>query len=293
MPHCAYGREKVETVVGERSMGDARFDYEALYLDWFDYWLKDEKTGVLKQPRVYYYLMGANEWRSGEAFPPEGTEAMTWYLDSGGKANSVLGDGALSMQPPAKAASDTFIYDPLVPVPTRGGGACCQGGEADPGSFDQTALEARIDVLVYTSPPLEEDLEVTGFIETVLHVSSDARDTDFTVKLVDVDTEGRAWNIEDVILRARYREGYDEPVFMSEGEVYEIRLGPMATANTFLKGHRIRLEISSSNFPRFDRNLNTGGNNFDESEPRRALNTVHHSPEHRSRITLPVVKAGR
>jgi putative CocE/NonD family hydrolase len=292
MPHCAYGRETVETIVGDRKLGDARFDYDALFLDWFDYWLKGEKTEVLKQPRVYYYLMGANEWQSGDAFPPEETEAMAWYLDSGGHANSLLGDGTLSTQPVAKTASDTFIYDPLVPVPTLGGGACCQGGEADPGSFDQTSLEARIDVLVYTSPPLEEDLEVTGFIETVLHVSSDARDTDFTVKLVDVDTESRAWNLQDTVLRARYREGYDRTVFMTEGEVYEIRLGPMATANTFQKGHRIRIEISSSNFPRLDRNLNTGGNNFDESKPRRARNTVHHSPEHRSRIVLPVATAG-
>jgi len=292
MPHCAYGRETIDTEVGDRSMGDARFDYEALFLDWFGYWLKGEKTGVLKQPRVHYFLMGANEWLADDAWPPAGAETTTWYLDSGGHANSLFGDGTLSTQPTAETVSDTFIYDPSVPVSTRGGGACCQGGEADPGSFDQTDLEARIDVLVYTSPPLEEDLEVTGFIETVLHVSSDAPDTDFTVKLVDVDTDGRAWNVEDTILRVRYREGYDRQVFMSEGEVYEIRLGPMATANTFLKGHRIRLEISSSNFPRYDRNLNTGGNNFDESEPRRARNTVHHSPEHRSRITLPVVKAG-
>jgi putative CocE/NonD family hydrolase len=293
MPHCGYGQETRDTEVGERSMGDARFDYEKLFLDWFGYWLKGETTGVLERPHVHYYLMGANEWRTGDAWPPKGSEATTWYLDSGGDANSLFGDGLLSRKPPTRTASDTFIYDPAVPVPTRGGGACCQGGEADPGSFDQTDLEARIDVLVYTSPPLEEPLEVTGFIETVLHVSSDARDTDFTVKLVDVDTEGRAWNVEDTIQRVRYREGYDRTVFMQEGEVYEIRPGPMATANTFQKGHRIRVEISSSNFPRFDRNLNTGGNNFDESEPRRARNTVHHSPLHRSHISLPVVKKGR
>jgi putative CocE/NonD family hydrolase len=290
MPHCAYGRETRDTEVGERDMGDARFDYEKLFLDWFDYWLKGETTGVLKRPRVRYYLMGANEWRTGDVWPPQGGEARTWYLDSDGGANSLFGDGILSPKPPTRTASDTFTYDPSVPVPTRGGGACCQGDEADPGSFDQTDLEARIDVLVYTSPPLEEPLEVTGFIETVLYVSSDARDTDFTVKLVDVDTDGRAWNVEDTIQRVRYREGYDRTVLMQKGEVYEIKLGPMATANTFQKGHRIRVEISSSNFPRFDRNLNTGGNNFDEAEYRRARNTVHHSPVHSSRISLPVVK---
>jgi putative CocE/NonD family hydrolase len=293
MPHCDFGQETESTVVGERNLGDARFDYEQLYLDWFGYWLKGDENEVLGRPRVHYFLMGANEWRTGDVWPPAGTEIMTWYLDSAGHANSLFGDGTLSTTPPSAAASDTLVYDPSLPVPTRGGGACCQGDEAVPGSFDQSDLEVRIDVLVYTSPPLEEALEVIGFIETVLHVSSDARDTDFTMKLVDVDTEGRAWNVEDTILRARYREGYDKTVSMEEGEVYEIRLGPIATANTFRKGHRIRVEISSSNFPRLDRNLNTGGNNFDESEYRRARNTIHHSPEYRSRITLPVVTTGR
>ena len=158
------------------------------------------------------------------------------------------------------------------------------------GPFDQRPVEARQDVLVYTGEVLSQPVEVAGSIEVILFVSSDARDTDFTVKLIDVFPDGRAINLDDTILRARYREGFDREVFLEDGEVYELRLGPLSTANVFAAGHRIRVEVSSSNFPRYDRNLNTGGSNYDESEPAVARNVVHHSREHPSRIVLPVLR---
>ena len=176
----------------------------------------------------------------------------------------------------------------MVPVPTRGGNFCCLGGEPE-GSFDQRPVEARQDVLVYTSEPFEKDVEISGFVDVVLYVSSDARDTDFTVKLIDVHPDGTAYNVDETIQRARYREGYDREVFMEAGEVYELRVSSMVTSNVFLKGHRIRVEVSSSNFPRFARNLNTGGPNHDESEPVTAHNAVHHGPRHPSRIVLTVL----
>jgi putative CocE/NonD family hydrolase len=151
-------------------------------------------------------------------------------------------------------------------------------------------METRNDILVYTTEPLEEGVEVSGFIETTLYVSSDAKDTDFTIKLIDVDEEGRAYNLDETILRARYREGFDKEVFMEDGEVYKLEMTPMSTSNYFAKGHRIRIEVSSSNFPRFDRNLNTGGNNYDESEGVVAHNKIHHSEKYPSQIRLPIVK---
>ena len=163
------------------------------------------------------------------------------------------------------------------------------GEAAKPGAFDQRRIEARNDVLVYTSEPFGEPTEISGYIETTIYVSSDARDTDFTIKLVDVFPDGTAYNLDDTILRARYREGYDREVFMESGEVYELRFDPLATSNLFKPGHRIRIEISSSNFPHFDRNLNTGGNNFDEDEPVTARNSIHHSKQYPSRVVLPIV----
>ena len=288
LPHCRFGREKKETQVGDRDLGDARFDYAERYLEWFDYWLKGEKNGALGRPSVRYYQMGANSWVTGNSFPLEGTEYIDLYLDSDGKANTLYGDGVLSRAVPKKAASDGYIYDPLRPVQTHGGGACCMGDVKATGAFDQSTLEMRSDILVYTTPELEEDVTVAGFVEVELYVSSDAKDTDFTTKLIDVSPDGTAYNLDDNIFRARYREGYDKQVFMQPGSVYKLVFPPMITANTFKKGHRIRLEVSSSNFPRYDRNLNTGGNNYDESDPVVARNRIHHSPEHASRIRIPV-----
>tara|TARA_Y100000031_G_scaffold93393_2_gene102473 strand:+ start:1292 stop:3208 length:1917 start_codon:yes stop_codon:yes gene_type:complete len=289
--HCAFRRATEETIVGERSMGDPRLDWDALTFGWFDYWLKGEANGFVETtPKVQYYTMGRNEWNASETWPPAGVETETYYLSSDGEANSLFGDGRLVTEAPPSDPSDAFTYDPFNPVLSYGGNVCCTGNAIQAGSFDQRRMEARQDILVYTSDPLTEGVEVSGTIDVTLYVSSDARDTDFTVKLIDVHPDGRAYNLDETIQRARYREGYDRQVFMADGEVYELAVGPLSTSNYFDAGHRIRIEVSSSNFPRFTRNLNTGGRNYDETEGMVAHNTVHHSRQYPSRIRVPIVK---
>ena len=290
--HCAYTRATENTIVGERSVGDARLNYDEQIYAWFDLWLKGIKNDFKeKTPRVQYYTMGLNKWQAAETWPPEKAENTTFYLSSEGNANSLNGDGVLLLnKADQRDLPDSFTYDPMNPVKSYGGNVCCTGNAVRGGSFDQQAMETRNDILVYTSDPLEEGIEVSGFIESTLFVSSDAKDTDFTIKLIDVYPDGRAYNLDETIQRARYREGYDKEVFMKEGQVYELKMTPMATSNYFKKGHRIRIEVSSSNFPRFARNLNTGGKNYDESEGVIAHNTIHHSETHPSRIVIPIVR---
>jgi putative CocE/NonD family hydrolase len=278
-------------MVGELSVGDATFDYDDMIYGFLDLKLKGEDNGFLENtPRVQYYTMGSNEWRSSDSWPPEDAEMVTYYLRSDGNANSLFGDGRLSIEAPGSdESSDAFTYDPLNPVKSHGGQFCCMGNAATPGSFDQRGSEARNDILVYTTDLLEQGVEVTGTVEVTLYVSSDARDTDFTVKLIDVYPDGRALNVDETIQRARYREGYETEVFMEDGQVYELPVSAMSTSNYFAPGHRIRIEVSSSNFPRFVRNLNTGGNNSDESEAVVAHNAVHHTTSYPSQIRLPIV----
>ncbi len=290
--HCGYTRATEQTIVGERNVGDARLDYDGLVYGWFDYWLKGEANDFTKNtPRVQYYTMGINKWQTSEVWPPKEAKMTTWYLSGEGHANSLNGDGLLLMKKPGKKNTpDSFTYDPMNPVTSHGGNVCCTGGAIDGGAFDQQEMETRDDILVYSSEPLKTGVEVSGFIETTLYVGSDAKDTDFTIKLIDVYPDGRAYNLDETILRARYRNGYDKEVFMEEGKVYKLELSPMSTSNYFEKGHRIRIEVSSSNFPRFERNLNTGGNNYDETESVIAHNKVYHSASYPSQIRLPVVQ---
>ena len=290
--HCGFYRtpEFEDYIAGDLNVGNAYHDYWESIFSFLDYYLKDEDNDFHDNtPRVQFYTMGRNRWESADSWPPGDAEPMTLYLASGGSANSVFGDGTLSAEAPAAGAgADTFTYDPMNPVPSLGGGVCCNRDASLGGSFDQRGIEARQDVLVYTSGPLEQDTDVTGFIRAKLFVSSDALDTDFTVKLVDVHPDGSAWNVDDTILRARYRDGYDQEVFMEDGQVYELNPTAMSTSYEFKAGHRIRVEIASSKFPQYMRNLNTGGNNYDETEGVVARNTVHHSPEYPSHIVLPV-----
>ncbi len=292
VPHCSYKRAAEHTIVGERDLGDARLDYDALTFGWFDHFLKGEDNGLLeKTPKVRYYTMGLNKWQSSGTWPPKEAKPLTFYLSSSGQANSLGGDGALVSAAPQKDSEDKFLYDPMNPVPTRGGGFCCMGADFKPGAVDQRPLEARDDVLVYSTGPLAEGMEVTGPVQVTLYVSSDAKDTDFTVKLIEVLPDGTAYNIDENIQRARYREGYDRPpVFMEKDKIYKIAFQPMQTSNYFAPGHKLRIEISSSNFPRYDRNLNTGGNNYDEVKAVVAHNQIHHSTQYPSTITLSVVK---
>lgn len=289
--HCGYTRATENTVVGERNVGNATLPYSEMIYDWLDFWLKDQPNGITEElPRVRYYTMGSNEWQTADQWPPKQVEMTTWYLNSSGNANSRLGDGVLAKDRPSVDMPDTFIYDPMEPVPSYGGNVCCTGNAVQGGAFDQSEMELREDILIYTSEPLEEGIEVSGFIESTLYLSSDVKDTDVTIKLIDVYPDGTAYNLDETIQRVRYREGYEKEVFMEEGNVYEINLTPMSTSNYFKEGHRIRIEISSSNFPRFDRNLNTGGNNYDETEGVTATNSIHHSTEYPSRISLPIIK---
>ncbi len=290
--HCRYTRATEQTMVGDLNVGDARLNYDELIYGWFDYWLKgDENANPDKMPRVTYYTIGKNQWQSADSWPPAEAELTTFYLNSGGNANSLFGDGALSTDAPTEDNKDAFTYDPENPVPSVGGNVCCQGNAITAGSFDQRENESRHDVLVYSTDVLTEGVEVSGFIEVTLYVSSDVKDTDFTVKLIDVYPDGTAYNLDETIQRARYREGYESEVFMEEGEVYKIELTPLSTSNYFAPGHQIRIEVSSSNFPRFERNLNTGGDNWDESEGVKAHNAIHHSAEYPSQVRLPIMKS--
>ncbi|MBS1856465.1 MAG: CocE/NonD family hydrolase [Acidobacteria bacterium] len=289
--HCSYKRATEDTVVGARHVGDARLNYDELTYAWFDHFLKGEDNRILeKMPRVRYYTMGLNKWQSADTWPPEGAHPVTFYLGGAGKANTLNGDGVLASNPPADDASDHFTYDPMDPVPSYGGNVCCTGTAIAGGAFDQRQIEGRPDVLVYTSEPLKEGMEASGPITPTVYVSSDAKDTDITVKLIDVYPDGTAYNLDETIQRLRYRDGYDKPLmWMQPGKVYPVTLQPLTTSNWFGPGHRIRIEVSSSNFPRFDRNLNTGGNNYDESKGVVAHNAVHHSRQYPSKITLTVV----
>ncbi len=290
--HCGYKRATEITVVGERNVGDARLDYDALTYGWFDHFLKGENSQFLKtMPKVRYYTMGINKWQSSDTWPPQGAQPLTFFLSSGGRANTINGDGALAAAAPEADSPDRFTYDPMNPVPSYGGNVCCTGNAVAGGAFDQRKMEERTDILVYSTAPLSEGVEVSGPIEVTLHVSSDVKDTDFTVKLIDVYPDGPAYNLDETIQRLRYRDGYDKPlVWMENGKVYKVTLQPMTTSNYFAAGHRIRLEVSSSNFPRFDRNLNTGGKNYDEVQGIVAHNEVHHSKQYPSQMTITVVK---
>lgn len=289
--HCGYTRATENTIVGERSVGDARLNYDEQIYSWFDLHLKGEANDFKeKTPRVQYYTMGKNIWQASKSWPPKNAKLKTFYLNSEGNANTRFGDGKLTPYPDQRGKrSDSFDYDPMNPVTSYGGGVCCTGNAVQGGAFDQREMEEREDILVYTSDPLEEGIEMSGFIESVLYLSSDVKDTDLTIKIIDVLPDGTAYNLDETIQRVRYREGYDKEVFMGKDKVYKLELTPMATSNYFKKGHRIRVEVSSSNFPRFSRNLNTGGDNYDESESVVAHNTIHHSKRYPSHIKLPFI----
>jgi hypothetical protein len=259
----------------------------AHYLAWFDYWLKGEENGVAEWPKVKIFVMGENVWRDENEWPLARTQYTNYYLRSGGKANTRSGDGALSAEAPAASEpADRFSYDPLNPVPTRGGNNL----GLNLGPYDQAELEDREDVLCYSTPVLESDVEVTGPITATLYAASDAQDTDFSVKLVDVYPDGKAVNIQDGIVRARYRRNDPEhPTPLTPAAVEEYTLDLWASSNVFKAGHRLRVEVSSSNFPRFNRNLNTGEPVPGATKAVVANQTIYHDSERPSHITLPII----
>jgi len=272
---------------------DSEAPVRQLVIDWFDQWLLGKDTPLNSTPPVQVFLMGANRWLDSRSWPPEGTRVENWYLESRGSANSLNGDGALADTPAplkhAAAPSDHFVYNPRDPAPTRGGAVCCNPDVFPWGPMDQRPVEERNDVLVYTSKALTHDLEVVGPVTVLLYASTSARDTDFTAKLVDVFPDGTARNLTDGILRLRYRNSLEKPELATVGTVYPITIDVGVTGNVFRKTHKIRLEISSSNFPRFDRNPNTGKPIVDETRLISATQTVFHDFAHLSRLELTVL----
>ncbi|MEK7807206.1 MAG: CocE/NonD family hydrolase [Chloroflexota bacterium] len=264
-------------------------DMDGIHFRWFDHWLKGIDNGITDEPPVRIFVMGDNAWRSEAEWPLARAQSVNYYFHSQGKANSLKGNGALSTQPPGEEPPDVFLYNPADPVPTRGGALCCNPYFAANGAFEQSEIEAREDVLVYSTPPLEQEVEVTGPISVTLWAATSATDTDFTAKLVDVCEEGCARNLTDGIIRARYRDSMSSPKLVEPGKAYRYTIDLWATSNVFKRGHRIRVEVSSSNFPRFDRNTNTGGVIAEDTGFKPALQTVLHHAQHPSHITLPIV----
>jgi putative CocE/NonD family hydrolase len=285
---------------GPRKVGDVDFGEKApfaedeMIFDWYDAILQGVSNAFSGGKAVRIFVMGRNEWRDEEDWPLARAKSTKYFLHSAGNANSSAGDGTLSTQAPAAklpaaAAKDSFMYDPANPVPTIGGPLCCRSDLLKPGPIDQKEVELRKDVLVYTTAAMEHDLEVTGPVTAELYVSSSAVDTDFTAKLVDVWANGFAQNLTEGILRLRYRNSQEKPEPDKPGTTYRISIDLWATSNVFLAGHKLRLEISSSNFPRFDRNLNTGEEQAHASRIEKATNSVLHDSEHPSALILPVV----
>ena len=278
-------------VPNSRGTGDIDFGPEALIdlrhtlLRWFDYWLKDVDTGIMAEPPVTIFTLGENRWQTLADWPPPAAHYTRWYLHSGGRANTLHGDGTLATAPPAQEPADGFAYDPQDPAPTLGGANLV----IPLGVADQRPVEARRDVLVFTSEPFTQPYEVTGPITVELWAASSAPDTDFTAKLVDVRPDGYAQNLLDGIIRARYRDSASEPTPVTPGEAYRYTIDLWATSNLFLPGHRLRLEISSSNFPRFDRNLNTGAAFGEGTAMQIAQQTVYHDETRPSFVLLPVI----
>jgi putative CocE/NonD family hydrolase len=287
--HSAYYNKR-PTCAGERDFGPEVLTgpdtLAAISFQWFDYWLRGEGEGFLPESKVRYFQMGENVWKEVDSWPPPHS-VVPYYLHSAGQANSRMGNGVLDTEPPGTEPPDSYVYDPFDPVPTARGRSMIY---VLPGVENQAQVEERQDVLVYTTPRLAEPVAITGPVSVTVYASSSAPDTDFTAKLVDVEPDGYCANIAEGIIRARYRNGCDREEFLEPGEVTEFRIDLWDMAHTFLPNHRIRLEISSSNFPRFDRNLNSrvtpalGG----AEDAQKAVQQVFHTAPHPSHLSLPV-----
>ena len=267
----------------------ANVEANHLQLRWYDYWLKGIDNGLASEAPVKLFVMGRNEWVYEREYPLERTDYRAFYFSSGGKANGSAGDGRLSWtKPTVPSSSDRFSYDPDKPVPSVGGNNCC-GTPTAAGPQDQRSIEKRQDVLVYTSDVLTEELEVTGPVKVVLHAASDAVDTDFVAKLVDVYPDGTSYNMAEGIVRARYRESLSKPSLMKPGQIYRFEIDLVGTSVAFQKGHRIRVHVTSSHFPQFDRNPNTGAAFGTTDKVRIAQQTIYHDAERPSHVLLPVI----
>jgi putative CocE/NonD family hydrolase len=281
------------TEIGAFDFGaDAFLDLESYELRWFDCWLKGYPNNIMREPKVKLFIQGVNEWRGEVDWPLPDTQYTECYFHSKGQANTLDGDGTLSMNVPADEPQDKYIYDPADPVATVRGGTGARGGiSSDP--IDQRVNEKRPDVLCYTSDVLKEDVEVIGPLKIILYAASSAVDTDFCGKLVDVYPSGAAYNVSYAasgLLTTRFRESTENPSLIEPGKVYKYEINLRPTAVVFKKGHRIRVEISSSDFPLFNRNLNTGKNPYTSTEMVKAHQTIYHDSQHPSHIVLPVIR---
>jgi len=283
--HAGSGRK-----IGDVDFGPAAAEHEEedVVLQWYDYLFKGVKNQFAQKP-VRIFVMGANQWRDEDGWPLKRARETKYFLHSSKGANSLRGDGSLSTADPRSEPADHYTYEPSNPVPTIGGPLCCDSEHLAPGPKDQRPAESRDDVLVYSTESLSRDLEVTGPMRVELYAKSSAVDTDFTAKLVDVWPNGFAQNLTEGIVRARYRDSQETPELMNPGQTYKFVIDLWSTSNVFRPGHRLRLEISSSNFPRFDRNLNTGQKIGFDSRYVSASNTIYHDDEHPSALILPIV----
>lgn len=284
--HSGSGRK-----IGEVDFGPAaeEFNENQITLEWYEYLFQNKQNELATEKPVKIFVMGANKWRYEDSWPLKRAKETFYFLNSEGKANSATGDGALSTDGAQNGAADKYVYDPAKPVPTVGGPLCCDSAHLAPGPQNQAEVEKRQDVLVYSSLPLELDMEVTGPVTLNLYAKSSAVDTDFTATLVDVWPNGFAQNLTEGILRARFRNSTSTAKLIVPGKIYEYKIDLWSTSNVFLKGHRIRLEVSSSNSPRFDRNLNTGKDGSTNSSFVKTTNFIYHDKEHPSALVLPVV----
>ena len=282
--HAGGGRK-----IGDVDFGpEAPFDEDAVTVEWYEYLLQGKHNEFASEKPVKLFVMGENQWRYEDSWPLERATETHYFLHSAGKANTAAGNGSLSAGKPSPENADEYTYDPANPVPTVGGPLCCDPVHLPAGPRDQREVESRNDVLVYSTPPLDKDTEVTGPVILDLFAKSSAVDTDFTAKLVDVWPNGFAQNLTEGILRARYRNSASTAEALVPGTIYEYKIDLWSTSNVFLKGHRIRLEVSSSNFPRFDRNLNNGRDAASSSDFEKADNTIYHDGDHPSALLLPV-----
>jgi putative CocE/NonD family hydrolase len=283
--HAGSGRK-----IGDVDFGPAAAEYDEneITLSWYDYLFQGVQNGFA-QKAVRIFVMGANQWRDEDDWPLARARSTRYFLHSAGRAHSLGGNGTLSTVVPAAEPSDHYGYDPANPAPTVGGPLCCDRDHLEPGPRDQRPVEARDDVLVYSSAPFAQDVEVTGPVRVELYASSSAVDTDFTGKLVDVGPDGFAQNLTEGIIRARYRDSPEKSGWLIPGQAYKFSLDLWSTSNVFRKGHTLRLEISSSNFPRFDRNLNTGEDPKTAAKYASASNVIYHDSGHPSALLLPIV----
>ncbi|WP_117170032.1 CocE/NonD family hydrolase [Paraliobacillus sediminis] len=290
-----WGHGMFYSELGEQSFGvnasgasiDGKNDITSLHNRWFDQWLKNKDFPLDDQDPIKIFVMGTNEWRTEKEWPLKRTQYTPYYFHSDGQANTTMSSGSLTIHPPVKEKCDHYTHDPEIPVRTNGGGILFYNGKGA-GPRNQRVTEEREDVLVYTSAPLHEALEVTGWVKVILWVSTDAPDTDFSAKLVDVFPDGRAYNLTDGIVRAKYRHGKEKKASMN-GEIIQLEIDLWATSNVFLPGHAIRIDIASSDFPRYDVNPNTGDTTLDTVKVVKAKQTVYHQTEYPSHVLLPVI----